>query len=162
MACSTVRVPSCSRASCAAVLSATVACGEKSWGTRMRRKIEAAIGHLRDAQSAAPRFVPHARGRQALTHPCASTIARHTGMRFLLNWIISALSLLVVGRLIPGFTVDGLEPARLAAAVLGLITATLGVVLSLLTLPLTIVTFGLFHFVVMAFLIWLATAGVAR
>jgi putative membrane protein len=81
-------------------------------------------------------------------------------MRFLLNWIISAFSLLVVGRLIPGFTVDGFGTALLAAAVLGLINATLGVVLSLLTLPLTIVTFGLFHFVVMAFLIWLATAVV--
>jgi putative membrane protein len=77
---------------------------------------------------------------------------------FLLNWIISAFSLLVVGRLIPGFQVEGFGTALLAAAVLGLINATLGVVLSLLTLPLTVLTFGLFHFVVMAFLIWLATA----
>ena len=41
-----------------------------------------------------------------------------------------------------------------------LINATLGAVLAVLTLPLTIVTFGLFHFVVMAFLIWIATAVV--
>ena len=81
-------------------------------------------------------------------------------MAFLLNWIISAFSLLVVGRLIPGFHVDGFGTALLAAAVLGLINATLGTVLALLTLPLTIVTFGLFHFVVMAFLIWIATAVV--
>ncbi len=79
-------------------------------------------------------------------------------MAFLLNWIISAFSLLVVGRLIPGFQVEGFGTALLAAAVLGLINATLGVVLGLLTLPLTVLTFGLFHFVVMAFLIWFATA----
>jgi putative membrane protein len=81
-------------------------------------------------------------------------------MTFLLNWIISAFSLLVVGRLIPGFQVDGVGTALLAAAVLGLVNATLGIVLSLLTLPLTILTFGLFHFVVMALLIWIVTAVV--
>ena len=81
-------------------------------------------------------------------------------MRFLLNWIISAFSLLVVAQLIPGFTVEGFGTALFAAAVLGLINATLGVVLGLLTLPLTILTFGLFHFVVMAFLLWIVTAVV--
>ena len=78
-------------------------------------------------------------------------------MRFALNWVISALGLLVVARVIPGFQVEGFGTALIAALVLGLINATLGVVLLLLTLPLTIITFGLFHFVVMAFLIWLAT-----
>jgi putative membrane protein len=81
-------------------------------------------------------------------------------MRFALNWVISALGLLIVARVIPGFQVEGFGTALLAALVLGLINATLGVVLLLLTLPLTIVTFGLFHFVVMAFLIWIATAVV--
>jgi putative membrane protein len=81
-------------------------------------------------------------------------------MRFALNWVISALGLLVVARVIPGFQVEGFGTALIAALVLGLINATLGVVLLLLTLPLTIITFGLFHFVVMAFLIWLATAVV--
>src|SRR5262249_14968147 len=81
-------------------------------------------------------------------------------MEFLLNWIISALSLLVVGRLIPGFHVDGFGTALIAALVLGLVNATLGAILMLLTLPLTVLTFGLFHFVVMAFLIWLVTAVV--
>jgi putative membrane protein len=81
-------------------------------------------------------------------------------MRFVLNWVISALGLLIVARVIPGFQVEGFGTALLAAFVLGLVNATLGVVLLLLTLPLTIVTFGLFHFVVMAFLIWIATAVV--
>jgi len=78
-------------------------------------------------------------------------------MRFVLDWIISALSLLIVARVIPGFQVEGFGTALLAALVLGLVNATLGTVLLFLALPLTILTFGLFHFVVMAFLIWLAT-----
>jgi putative membrane protein len=78
-------------------------------------------------------------------------------MRFVLDWIISALGLLIVARVVPGFQVDGFGTALLAALVLGLVNATLGVVLLVLTFPLTLITFGLFHFVVMAFLIWLAT-----
>ena len=68
----------------------------------------------------------------------AAPYRSRTAMAFLLNWIISALSLLVVGRLVPGFQVDGFGTALLAAAVLGFINATLGTVLMLLTLPLTI------------------------
>ena len=78
-------------------------------------------------------------------------------MRFVLDWIIGALSLLIVSRVIPGFQVEGFGTALVAALVLGLVNATLGTVLLFLALPLTILTFGLFHFVVMAFLIWLAT-----
>ena len=81
-------------------------------------------------------------------------------MAFLLRWLLSALGLLVVGRLIPGFQVSGFGTALLAALVLGFLNATLGAVLAVLTLPLTLVTFGLFHFVVMAFLIWIVTAVV--
>ncbi|HKA29728.1 MAG TPA: phage holin family protein [Candidatus Binatia bacterium] len=81
-------------------------------------------------------------------------------MAFLLNWVLSALSLLVVGRLIPGFQVQGFGTALLAALVLGFLNATLGAVLAVLTLPLTLLTFGLFDFVVMAFIIWIVTAVV--
>ena len=81
-------------------------------------------------------------------------------MAFLLRWLLSALSLFVVGHLIPGFQVSGFSTALLAALVLGFLNATLGAVLAVLTLPLTLVTFGLFHFVIMAFLIWIVTAVV--
>ncbi|HJW70481.1 MAG TPA: phage holin family protein [Candidatus Binatia bacterium] len=81
-------------------------------------------------------------------------------MAFLLRWLLSALSLFVVGHLIPGFQVSGFGTALLAALVLGFLNATLGAVLAVLTLPLTLVTFGLFHFVIMAFLIWIVTAVV--
>ena len=81
-------------------------------------------------------------------------------MVFLLRWVLSALSLLVVGRLVPGFQVQGFGTALLAALVLGFLNATLGAVLAVLTLPLTLLTFGLFDFVVMAFIIWIVTAVV--
>jgi len=81
-------------------------------------------------------------------------------MAFLLRWVLSALSLLVVGRLIPGFQVQGFGTALLAALVLGFLNATLGAVLAVLTFPLTLLTFGLFDFVVMAFIIWIVTAVV--
>ena len=81
-------------------------------------------------------------------------------MVFLLRWVLSALSLLVVGRLIPGFQIQGFGTALLAALVLGFLNATLGVVLAVLTFPLTLLTFGLFDFVVMAFIIWIVTAVV--
>ena len=81
-------------------------------------------------------------------------------MVFLLRWVLSALSLLVVGRLIPGFQIQGFGTALLAALVLGFLNATLGAVLAVLTFPLTLLTFGLFDFVVMAFIIWIVTAVV--
>jgi putative membrane protein len=81
-------------------------------------------------------------------------------MVFLLHWVLSALSLLVVGRLIPGFQIQGFGTALLAALVLGFLNATLGAVLAVLTFPLTLLTFGLFDFVVMAFIIWIVTAVV--
>src|SRR5262245_59045995 len=81
-------------------------------------------------------------------------------MAFLLNWVLSALSLLVVGRLIPGFQVQGLGTALRAALVLGFRNATLGSVLAVLTLPRTLLTVGLLDFVVMAFIIWIVTAVV--
>ena len=81
-------------------------------------------------------------------------------MVFLLRWVLSALSLLVVGRLVPGFQVQGFGTALLAALVLGFLNATLGAVLAVLTFPLTLLTFGLFDFVVMAFIIWIVTAVV--
>ena len=62
----------------------------------------------------------------------------------LVNWGVSALSLMVVAHVISGFRVQSFGAALLAALVIGLINATLGLLLKILTLPLTIITFGLF------------------
>ena len=74
------------------------------------------------------------------------------------NWFLSALSIVIVAHLIPGFQVRGFGTALIAAVVIGLVNATIGIFVKLLTLPLTIVTFGLFLFVVNALMLMFASA----
>jgi len=74
------------------------------------------------------------------------------------NWFLSALSIIIVAQLIPGFEVRGFGTALIAVVVIGLINATIGIVVKLLTLPLTILTFGLFLLVVNAIMLLLASA----
>lgn len=79
-------------------------------------------------------------------------------MYLILQWILSALSLLIVAHIVPGFLVRSFGSALLAALVIGLVNATLGIVLKVLTFPLTIVTFGLFLLVINALMIMLASS----
>jgi putative membrane protein len=76
----------------------------------------------------------------------------------LLNWFLSALCLLIVAHLLSGFQVGGFGAALVAALVIGLINATLGLLLKIVTLPLTLVTFGLFLFVINALMLYLASS----
>ncbi|HYD16797.1 MAG TPA: phage holin family protein [Candidatus Nanoarchaeia archaeon] len=78
-------------------------------------------------------------------------------LRLLLNWVLSAVLLLVVSRLVPGFEVTGFKAALIAALVVGLINATLGFVLKVLTFPLTLVTLGVFLLVINALMLMLAS-----
>jgi len=78
-------------------------------------------------------------------------------MRLLLHWIVSALSLLVVAYIVPGFHVDGFVAALIAAAVIGLINMTLGLFLKLISLPIIVITFGIFWFVINAIVLELAS-----
>jgi len=78
-------------------------------------------------------------------------------MRLLLNWLLSAVALLIVSFLVPGFHVEGFKAALIAAVVIGLINATLGMLLKLVTLPLTLVTLGVFWWVVNALMLMLAS-----
>ena len=75
---------------------------------------------------------------------------------FLLTWIVTAVSLMITAYIVPGFTVTSFAAAAIAAIVLGLVNAVVKPLLVLLTLPLTIVTLGLFLFVINAITIWLA------
>jgi putative membrane protein len=77
------------------------------------------------------------------------------------SWLVGALSLLIVAHIVPGFMVRNFEAALIAALVIGLINATIGVVVKFLTFPLTIITFGIFLFVVNAFLLKLAAGLVS-
>ena len=81
-------------------------------------------------------------------------------MRLLLHWILSAIALLIVSYIVPGFHVHGLVPALIAAVVIGLLNATVGLILKVVTLPLTILTLGLFLLVVNGLMILLASAVV--
>ena len=81
-------------------------------------------------------------------------------MRLLLHWILSAIALIVVSHLVPGFHVNGLVPALIAAVVIGLLNATVGFFLKIVTLPFVIVTLGLFLLVVNGLMILLASAVV--
>ncbi|PSH04801.1 MAG: hypothetical protein CXZ00_05380 [Acidobacteria bacterium] len=74
-------------------------------------------------------------------------------VHLLIRWLISAILLLVVSHLVPGFKVDGLRSALIAALAIGLVNATLGFILKILTFPLTLVTFGLFLLVINALML---------
>ncbi|HTM08543.1 MAG TPA: phage holin family protein, partial [Verrucomicrobiae bacterium] len=74
-------------------------------------------------------------------------------MVLIVHWLLSALSILIVAHVVPGFEVRGFGTALIAAVVIGLVNATLGFVLKILTLPLTILTFGLFLLVINALMI---------
>ena len=75
-------------------------------------------------------------------------------MKILLVWIINALSLLALPYLFSGIKVEGFYTAMIVALLLGLINAIARPILILLTLPLTIVTLGLFILVINGLLFW--------
>lgn len=75
-------------------------------------------------------------------------------MSMILVWILNAVALLAVAYLLPGITVASFGSALIAALVLGLVNMLVKPVLVLLTLPITIVTLGLFLIVINALLFW--------
>ena len=79
-------------------------------------------------------------------------------MRLLLNWVLSAIAVWIVAQVVPGVHVSGARSALIAALVIGFINATIGLVLKVITFPLTLVTLGLFWFVINALMLELASA----
>ena len=77
---------------------------------------------------------------------------------FLAHLFLTAALLLLVANLVRGVKIEGWGSAFIAALVLGLVNAFVRPVMVLLTLPLTVVTFGLFLFVVNALVLWLVAA----
>lgn len=77
-------------------------------------------------------------------------------MTLLLVWILNAVALLVVAYILPGITVASFGSALIAALVLGLLNTLVKPVLILLTLPITLVTLGLFLLVLNALVFWFA------
>ena len=76
-------------------------------------------------------------------------------MRLLIVWLINAAALLAVSYLMPSISVDSFGSALVAALVLGLVNTLLRPILVLLTLPVTLITLGLFVLVINGLLFWL-------
>ena len=75
-------------------------------------------------------------------------------MRILVAWLINALALFLLPYVFPWVTVDSMGAALIAALVLGLVNALIRPILFLLTLPVTILTLGLFILVINGLLFW--------
>ncbi|USN54058.1 MAG: phage holin family protein [Candidatus Nomurabacteria bacterium] len=81
-------------------------------------------------------------------------------MHIIFRWILNALALLLVAYLLPGFAVDSFYAALITALILGILNAVIRPLLIILTLPVTILTLGLFTFVINALLIWFVASFV--
>ena len=73
--------------------------------------------------------------------------------KLIVRWLVSAAALLVIARVLPGFHVRGLPATLIAALIIGLVNGTLGFLLKIITLPFTILTFGLFLLVINALML---------
>jgi putative membrane protein len=79
-------------------------------------------------------------------------------MALLVQWLLYAVALLLVSKIVPGFHVAGLWPALIASLVIGLLNATVGLVLKIITFPISILTLGLFLLVINGLMILLASS----
>jgi putative membrane protein len=91
---------------------------------------------------------------------CKSGVREGDEMKLILNWILSAVALLIVSHVVGGFYVTSFTAALIAAFVIGFANATLGLFLKVITFPLTLVTFGIFWFVINAIMLELAASFV--
>lgn len=78
-------------------------------------------------------------------------------VRLVVRWLLSALALIIVTYIVPGISVSGFRYALIAALVIGLLNATVGLVLRILTFPITLLTLGIFWFVINAVVLELAS-----
>jgi putative membrane protein len=78
-------------------------------------------------------------------------------LRLLLQWIVNAIALLIVSKIVPGFQIATLGAALIAVIVIGLLNATLGLLLKIITLPLGILTLGIFFLVINALILKLSS-----
>ena len=78
-------------------------------------------------------------------------------MKLLLRILFTALGVLTASAIVPGIGIASFWTAVLVAIVLGILNVTLGAVLKVLTLPLSLVTFGLFFLVINALMFWAAS-----
>lgn len=75
-------------------------------------------------------------------------------MKLLFRWLVNAGTLIILANYLPGISVSGWYVALITALVLGLVNALIKPLLIVLTLPINILTLGLFTLVINAFLFW--------
>jgi putative membrane protein len=80
---------------------------------------------------------------------------RKSSMSILINWFVSAIAVFVTAYLLPGVSMDGFFTALVVALVLGIVNSIVKPILFFFTLPITIITFGLFALVINACMILL-------
>ena len=78
-------------------------------------------------------------------------------MRWLLHWIVNAVVLLVVAHFVAGFNISSFWSAMFAVVIIGIVNATLGLFLKVMTFPLSLLTLGLFVFVIDALVLWFSS-----
>jgi putative membrane protein len=75
----------------------------------------------------------------------------------LIHWLLNGVALLIVAQFLPGIQVDGFGAALIAALVIGLVGATIGLVLKVVLLPFIILTLGLVYFLINGLMLKLAS-----
>lgn len=81
-------------------------------------------------------------------------------LTLLTRFLAIVFALLLVTEFVPGFTVEGFYTALIVALILGLLNITIKPILFILTLPINILTLGLFSFVLNAFMLWFVASFV--
>jgi putative membrane protein len=77
---------------------------------------------------------------------------------WIIHWILSGIALIIVANILPGIQVDGLKAALIAALVIGLVSATVGLILKIILLPLILLTLGIVYFLINGLMLELASA----
>jgi putative membrane protein len=90
--------------------------------------------------------------KEFLSQECYNT----SMVKLIVHWFIHALSLYIVAKLLPGITITNFSAALVAVLVIGLVNVLVKPILVLLTLPFTILSLGLFLFVINAVLLMIA------
>lgn len=78
-------------------------------------------------------------------------------MKFIIRWLLSSISLILVAYFIPGITFDSFLSVLMAALILGIINAFIRPIIIILTIPINILTLGFFTFIINALMLWLVS-----
>src|SRR3984885_8120281 len=79
---------------------------------------------------------------------------------WILHWILSAVALLIVAHILPGIQVESFGAALIAAIVIGLVSATVGLLLKIILLPFIVLSLGIVYFIINGLMLMLASAFV--